>query len=355
MGKPEIAANAGGHRHFSERPSQVFIDHVSEHIAKTGQPETFPDLFRGRLETTEDFVQLKKISIDVALRPEGDRAPCPRCHSPNKFMEGWLVYFPDRGAVAVVGNECATGEAQAAAKREWEIREQRRKDEDYLMEVVPRLPTWLTQLNELLSVARPAQEFAAQLRSEGKEYFTRLKGARAQGGRLTVTQVLEGGREGPRGLRTTGSTVDTVEHDVGTLSGCALLKPAFAPVEALIDIERICRTYAQADADAAFFLVTDMDADARHKAARALKAAARSAAAIAAQLTDCRAFLSAENVALLDQWGQHPYSDPRFTVALQAPEQSGHRRFEIRGKPYFQHRVPPDFWQSLPQEIFASS
>lgn len=347
MSTVAAATEAAEYRRFKDRPSQVFIDHVSDHIDRTGQPETHIGLFRGRLDRAEPFLRLKKINIDTRLRPEGDRAPCPRCHSPNKFKDGWLVYLTERGAAAVVGIECATGEAQAAADREWEAREQRRNDENYLLEVVPKLPQWLSQIDRLLIVAEPVAEFASKLRGEGKEYFERLRNARSRDGRLSVTQVLKGDREGPRGLRTTGSTYETAEHHVGTLMGRSLINPALAPTRGLREVANAIRAFACDDDDAAFHFVADMEDGQRNKAAAELKAAAGRARSIAGELEDCRLFLSDENLGALDAWGQHPYADFRFSAKLLSPEQSGHRRFEFRGKPYFYHRVPPEFWAEI--------
>lgn len=348
MAKGGAATDAPQYQRFKDRPSQVFIDDVSDHIARTGQPETHPGLFRERLDKAEQFLQLKKITIDTRLRPEGDKAPCPRCHSPNKFKDGWLVYLPERGVAAVVGNECATGEEQAAAKREWEVREQQRKDTDYLLAVVPRLSEWLVEIEQLLIVAAPAEDFARKLRSEGKAYYDKLRAARARDGRLTVTQVLEAGREGPRGLRTSGSTYETAEHDAGTLRGHSLVSPAFAPVRALQDAAGLIRRFARDDEMAAIdFLADDLDDSGRNKAASELKAAARRVRAVASDLENCRQFLSDENLRTLDGWGQHPYADFQFSARLGKAEGSGHRRFELRGTPYFQHRVPAEFWKPL--------
>ena len=353
MGKPENSSANGNYRHFKERPSQVFVDQVCDHIARTGQPETHPELFRGRLDKAESFIQLKKLEIDTRRRPEGDLAPCPRCHSQNKFKEGWLVYLPERGAVAVVGNECATGEAQAAAQREREVREQRVRDEDYLMDAVPQLPKWLDAAAALMTVAEPAANFARQFRSEGKEHFERLKAARANGGQLSVTQVLDRDANGPRGIRTAGSTYDTVEHHIGSLLGAALINPRFDPVRDLREVSEAIKPHVQADAEAAFYYVADMEEVQRNRLAADLKAVARKGASVAAALIECRQFFSEVNVRTLAAWGEHPFQDRPVSVLLGAADANGCRRFEIR-KPYFQHRLPPEFWIDIGAVEFAA-
>lgn len=346
MGKSENGLDYGDYRHFKERPSQVFIDQVSDHIARTGQPETHPELFRGRLDKTEDFLQLRKIGIDTKRRPEGDLAPCPRCHSPNKFKDGWLIYLPERGAVAVVGNECATGEAQAAAQREWEAREQRVRDEDYLISAVPQLPNWLAEVKRLGTVAEPTADFARRFRIEGKEHFERLKAARANGGQLSVTQVLERNAVGPRGIRSAGSDFDTVEHHVGSLQGATIINPRFDPVRDLREVAAAIEPHVQQDEEAAFHYVADMTEEKRNSLAASLKNAARKGKAVATALVDCRLFFSADNIRTMAEWGQHPYQERLVTIQFLMADAEGYRRFEVR-KPYFQHRLPPEFWTDI--------
>lgn len=353
MGQPAIDSAYGSYRHFKERPSQVFIDQVCEHIARTGQPETHRELFRGRLDKAESFLQLCKIEIDPRQRPERDLAPCPRCHSPNKFKHGWLIYLPERGAVAVVGKECATGEAQAAAQLEWQAREQRTRDEDYLLSAVPQLPSWLAQIELLGTVARQAADFARRFRTEGKEHFDRLRAARANGGQLSVTQVLERLADGPRGIRTAGSTVDTVEHHVGSLQGATLVNPRFDPVRDLEEVATLIKAHVQSDDEAAFYYVVEMTEELRNKLAAKLKDAAKKGKGVATALADCRLFFSEHNIRTMSEWGQHPYQEPSFTIRLLMADRDGHRRFEV-SRPYFQHRFPPEFWNDISSARFEA-
>jgi hypothetical protein len=341
-----------GFRHFKERPSQVFVDKVCKHLADTGQPETFDDLFRDNLEKDEPFLRLQKIIINTKIRPNRDLAPCPRCHSSNKFKEGWLVYLHERGAVAVVGNECASGEAQEAADREWEARQQRTKDEDYLLAAIPRIPTWLSEIDEVIETADAVVDFATTFRKDGREYFKQIQSSTRQAGRLKVTQVLKNGGEGPRGIRSSGSNVETVDHEVGTLNGLPMVKPSFNPAKTLREVAAELKKFVQSGEDAAFHYVADMPVNERRLIAAHLKQQSRRALSASKDLIESRNFLSNSNVELLDRWGQHPYADFRFSVQLNAPEKSGHRRFEIKGKPYFQHRVRPEFWARISELRF---
>lgn len=137
-----------------------------------------------------------------------------------------------------------------------------------------------------------------------------LRAARANGGQLSVTQVLERDAGGPRGLRTSGSTYDTVEHQIGSLQGTALLNPRFDPMRDLREISEVFEPHVQADADAAFYYFAGMGEAQRNRLAAGLQAATRRGASVAATLVECRQFFSEANIRLLATWGQHPYRLP---------------------------------------------
>lgn len=180
-----------------------------------------------------------------------------------------------------------------------------------------------------------------------------MRAARANGGQLSVTQVLERDAGGPRGLRTSGSTYDTVEHQIGSLQGTALLNPRFDPMRDLREISEVFEPHVQADADAAFYYVAGMGEAQRNRLAAGLQAATRRGASVAATLVECRQFFSEANIRLLATWGQHPYQERPVTVQFGAADGNDCRRFEIR-KPYFQHRLPPEFWTDIGAVDFAA-
>ncbi len=335
-------------RRFKERPSQVFIDGVCEHVGRTGQPETHTELFRGRLAKNEPFHRLKQITIDTRLRPDRDLSPCPRCHSPNKFKSGWLVYLHRLEAVAVVGNDCASGDEQLAAEREWNEREQLRNDEDYLLAAVPRLAEWLSQIEAALAVATEASDVARKFRVDGKVFFDRFRRVKSNGGRLLVTEVIQGSSGGPSGLRTSGSTVETRDHDVGTLGGLSALNPGFNPQKYLEDARRRILAHVQPSEDMAFHYVADLDVRDRRNLKILLQGVVKVVVSTLREIDDFRAFLRPKNLAAITEWAEHRFSEFQFNVCLGEPEPCGYRRLEFKGSGcYFQHRVNPVLWSDI--------
>lgn len=354
MKLPTTVESTEGYRRFQDRPTKLFVDEVCAHIEKTGQPESHCALFRKHIPSDEPFHRLAKVSIATHLRPGGDMAPCPMCHSANKFKEGWLVYLYEFGATAVIGNDCASSETQAAADREWEVRKQREHDEDYLLKVVPKLGSWVFGIDRLLSVASPATEIARRLRVEGKDFFDRLRNARADGGRLKVTQVLDHNPEGPRGLRTSGSTVETADHDVAQLLGHQIVNPSFSPSKLLLEARQLFAEHIQTDEDSAYLYVADLNPELRRQLTMKIQELSRKAKSTLKELEASREFFSSENIRSLNDWGQHPFADFKFSAALRNPETTGHRRFELKGSSYFQHRIPPEFWAEIADVRFES-
>jgi hypothetical protein len=81
------------------------------------------------------------------------------CRSSNKFKVGRLVFFHQRGVAAVIGQDCAAHETSKAANREWQLREQRKQEENYLLEVLPQLPRRFQTVGKAMAVCEEAQGF----------------------------------------------------------------------------------------------------------------------------------------------------------------------------------------------------
>jgi hypothetical protein len=97
------------HSIFNERPSVQFIEGWHHHISVTGEPETYKGVSTSKPERSARVVLLSDdIRIPTALRPGGERVPCPLCSPTSpKFGKGRMAYFPDDFAVRFIGNHCA--------------------------------------------------------------------------------------------------------------------------------------------------------------------------------------------------------------------------------------------------------
>ena len=349
MESPDAVSSAATtHRHFKDRPTQVFIDYVKAHIAQTGQPETCEGLYRDRISKDEPFLILAEIEVNLNARPEGDLAPCPMCHAANKFRDGRLVFLHQLGAVAVIGHECASHETNQEANREWRLREQRRIEEDFLLRKLPTLPQRLTRISEAEPTCSEADDFLRAFRSDGKLFFEPLRKARSTGGHLVVTEEIRSSGTGPRGIRSAGSGIETRDHTVGVLRGQTAVARSFNPRGSLEAVLQALNRHRCSNEEAVMEYITSMPDLGRSTVVRELRKAERNFADLLKKLEDFVLFFGDRNLSTINAWAGHDFSSFKFEVSLGSEQSDGRRRFEARANGgYFQHLVGPALWTDL--------
>lgn len=344
--RPTVVEAAATHRRFSDRPPPSFVDAVRAHIARTGQPETFVDLHPGPIRRDEPFHKLAKIKVPQEKRPDGDMAPCPMCR-PDKFLDGWLVYFFELRAAGFIGHCCASHDTRAEADREWAERQARDREEGYLLAVLPQLNEWLAKLDTVRAPIDEAQRLFRAFRSEGATFYQALRTIRANGGRLIATEIIRRAESGgPTGMRTRGSSVQTRDVDFGTLSGMTAVLSDYHPVRTLGEIRAAIAAHAQPDEEAAINYITDLAPARRAAVYRGLRKAARDFTALLRSLEDFRAFFAASNFSRISQWAAHPDSPVGFRASLGPPNAAGERSlmFDTKGA-YFHFKIRSELWQ----------
>lgn len=347
MESPAAAPEAAPtYRHFPERPTQVFIDSVKTHLAQTGQPETFEGLYREALPKDEPFVILAHVEVNVSARPDGTLAPCPMCHQPNKFKDGRVVYLHQRGAVAVIGNECASQDTNREANREWRLREKKRVEEDFLLRVVPQLSRRFTEVGKVAPSCKEANAFLCDFRKEGKPFFEALRKARSSGGQLVVTEEIKSSGIGPSGLRASGSTVETRDHIIGVLRGQTAVSPTFDPKGKIDKILGALNHARCKDEEASIDFIAGLTDRERTATVKALQKAEKDFSTLLDNLRDFRFFFADRNLQTINDWAGHAFSSFGFTVVLRPAQSDGRRRFEAKGGGrFFEHLIGPAMWE----------
>jgi hypothetical protein len=134
-------------------------------IKETAQPELIESLYRNHIPKDARFRVLKHlITVEGTKRPEGDHCPCPMC-TPNRFLTGSLVWFPDLQFCAFIGNCCANDDVLAEAEKERKWREKRDSEEDYLLAALPLVAPKVTVLESLKPVALEAVRAYRKIRN----------------------------------------------------------------------------------------------------------------------------------------------------------------------------------------------
>jgi hypothetical protein len=293
------------YRRFRERPNLIFVNQMRDLIQQTGIPEVIPELYRGQISRDERFYRLAEVQIPKGRRPNGDKAPCPRC-VPNKFMTGVLAYFPRLEAVALIGHCCADAEALAEADREQKQRTTRDIEESYLLAQLPRVAERLRAMGNVLPVAKEAKHVFDLFHGRAEPIQRQLREIKARGGMLVLYEELNRGtvNDGPRAF---GSSGNVREVGFGAMVGGTALIAAYNPVR---DIEKYCErvnrfNVGESENDALEFIVKLSEQE-RALAYTELQECDRFAKSIVKKLADFASFFSDGNVQRLAAWGTHP-------------------------------------------------
>lgn len=333
-------------RHFSSRPTPAFVQSVQKHVNETGLPETFPGLHPGPISKSEPFHILCHIEINSKCRPLGDLAPCPMCHARNKFRDGRLVYLFEIKAVAIIGHCCADADRNRDAVREWEIRQSRIREEDYLLENLPRIAEWCDVLKRAKPPLVAADLLFRKWRTDGKQYYDVLRHIKRTGGELVITEVIAANDTGPRGFSRGGSEFDTRDIRMGSLLGQTALRTRYDPIKDLISIEESVGAHVQPGEDEAFAYLTEMTDDQRKAAYEALRKASNRFEKLLRDLEDFREFFTKTNFHRINRWAAHRDAPLHFSAQLNDADNDGKRRLLIstKGVGLFHYLIPSTFW-----------
>lgn len=234
-------------RPFNDRPTGIWIDETVERIKETAQPELIESLYRNPIPKDSKFRVLKHlITVNGTKRPNGDNCPCPMC-TPNRFLTGSLVWFPDLQCCAFIGNCCANDDVLAEAEKERKWREKRDSEEGYLLEVLPLVGPKLMVLETLKPVASDAMKSYRKMRNTLPQVHEQLRKMKQHhGGELTLTEIIRDQSEenqddyhGPAGFKGRGKdAVETRDVTFGTFSGHIAVHKDYNPTKELEDIHR---------------------------------------------------------------------------------------------------------------------
>ncbi|MGM4991282.1 hypothetical protein [Tardiphaga sp. 841_E9_N1_2] len=311
-------------RPFRDRPSGIWIDETVTRIKETAQPELIDSLFRNQISKHSRFNVLRHlITVDGKKRPEGDSCPCPMC-TPNRFLTGSLVWFPDLQCCAFIGNCCADDDVLAEAQKEWKRREKKRFEEDYLLDALPLVGQKLEILEMLKPIAHDAVRTYRRVRNTLPQVHEQLRRMKQHhGGQLTLTEILrDESREknddyfGPAGFKGRGKDgVETRDHTFGTFSGQIAVHKDYNPAKELETIHRslvsvASNSYGQEPLD----FICAMTDKQRHAAVVILQSVEDSIVKFKARLQDLALFITPENADKFNRYFTHELNSLYFRV-----------------------------------------
>lgn len=318
---------------FEARPSPNYIDSIRAHVADTGMPETFAGLHPGPIDKDEPFHILGPISVPRYKRPDGKKAPCPRCHCSDKFFEGQLVWFWELQAVAVVGHCCASAQQSNEAIAEFRQREARERAEAYLLQFLFDVPRHLRRARVLTAPILECQRVYERFRKDGGPFQRALRNAVRGGSQLHVTEILGPLTAGGSvGMRVGGSSVETRDIQYGQLAGQSVVA---TKCTLAADLKECTATFERLDGyatdDAVLNLVTPMSDDEKVTAANDLAKAITGLATVEESLVDFRRFFTDGNMERITAWGTHPENATPMKAECIPYRQTTGRLFGLRG------------------------
>lgn len=289
------------------------MSEIQKEIGQTAAPEQCDGLHKGPISNREPFQILAPISIARDRRVDGTKAPCPMC-SPNKFYEGKLVYFPRLKAVAVIGHCCAASDVRREAEAEYRREQALERAQDFLVVEVPKSAWRVAEIKAAMPIAQEAQRVFAEMRRRASWYVNLLRRVTKGSGRLSVDEVVERRGDGPRGLRTTGSTFDTRAIDFGEVQGRIAFATRFTPADELAAASNVFHRYSARDENEALETIVAMREDDRIEANDSLANAISRLENALSTLEQFRRFFEPENIRLMNDWGAHPSGQYRLSI-----------------------------------------
>lgn len=312
-------------RPFKDRPTGMWVDETAERIKETAQPELIESLYRNHdIPKDSQFRTLRHlITVNGTKRPKGDNCPCPMC-TPNRFLTGSLVWFPDLQFCAFIGNCCADDKVLAEAEKEWKWRERRDSEETYLLEALPLVGPKLMVLETLKPVALEAVRSYRKIRTSLPQVHEQLRRMKQHhGGELTLTEIIRDESQekqddyyGPAGFKGRGKDgIESRDHTFGTFSGHIAVHKDYNPTKELDDIYRAFTSVASDSygQDALDFIVSMSEAQ-RHAAVVILRDAEAKTRRFKDRLQDLVLFFTRTNADKLNSFFTHDLNSIYYKV-----------------------------------------
>lgn len=305
------------------------VGRILTHIAETGEPEGIPELHPGPIDKNEPFRIRCDISIPRGKRADGQMAPCPMCQS-NKFLEGRLVWFGRLQEIAVIGHYCANKETNREAERDRKARDAKERAINFLIDALAQLPQLRAEIESTRPSAIAAQDVFDSFKSGGATFQAALRHATKNGGVLSVAEVI-GPRsgDGPAGLRTAGSTVDTRDVHFGALSGMRAVATRCRVRELLESAESIIAKLASITDDTALGFLEELSDPELVRWERDIRAVQNKLIELRDLVHDIASFFTTENASRISRWGSHKDAPIRLRATLSQSKVREQIHFEL--------------------------
>lgn len=211
--------------------------------------------------------------------------------------------------------------------------------------LIPLLPSWLRTFETAAPTIRAVSNLLKGFRRDGKAFLGALSGAAKDGGTLVVQEIIKS-RDGPRAMRTSGSSTETREIPVGRVNGLKALSKRFNPQADLEGLAALTAVHVQPNENAELEYITAIG-PLRRQACRDLLKVERQYPLLVEAVVDCREFFTPPNLRVVADWGAHPLATLRFELKVIETSEGTRLSFYAPGEMWYPI-IPPSIWTALP-------
>lgn len=289
---------------------------------KIGQPETIPGLSWDSPNFSESGHKIvRTFRIDRRQRPKRDNIPCAICCSHPKFLDGAVIWSPDKW-LRVVGHVCAAKPEHFGVSTYRNLQRERNQEERDWVAL-----TWVYENRHIFSALRTTIEgltkVAEFLEAQQKLFYSGVPElaeflnniVHRQGSLLTVVEERSAKRmeedEVSLGMVPNRYETVTLGHVKG---GAFLVRPNISRSRQLTGVIQAFDRIPAGDPESSMSALMDQgEAEVTITAITVLNSIKR-AQKIAMQITDAKIFLGNENLEVLRRFGKDHRTSIQFSI-----------------------------------------
>jgi hypothetical protein len=324
---------------FTSRESaNAVLPAIRAHIQTTGETHTCCCHTHTKPPRDSVPVYIGEFSIPEKYRKAKRFCPCPVCWDEfGKFGQGKIAWFPDEKVIRLIGDDCFKSlnpEGHEAAQRNWDIEQERKRNTDFLLSNISKLPHVVSIIERGIPIARAVEKFHEVLHNRLRMAGLNLWPYVRRGGDLPINIREQEFRQNGAG--------EMYIHEVETTRTFAVLqayemldptKPRLSePLQK--SLERIKPYLFGGNSES---IIAAMSDDVRRGAADALSRAVKLVKEKLAETDHLRRFSERVTVNTLRAWGAHEGCPVPYNYSHDGSHiRFGRNDYEMVGLPIFE-------------------
>jgi hypothetical protein len=293
--------------------AEAVVPAIHAHINVTGETHTCFCHTHTKPPADSIPVYIGEFAIPKKYRDVGRFCPCPCCWEDTaKFGKGKIAWFPLERVIRLMGDHCfrsLNAEGHETALRNYEIEQERRRNRNFLLSNVGRLPEAIAVIEQGIKVAKALEELHGLLHNRLRSIGLNLWPYARREGKLPIYVEEKEFRRRSDGEMYAHAVTDT--QTLTTLPAFEMLDPSPPRITEALKryLGRIRQLGFAADWESAIERMGDEE---RRRASDTLSRAVRSAKDQIAEVQRLRRFAEPVIINTLRTWGADERAPVRF-------------------------------------------